>query len=546
MLWFICKILFYPVSVILKGIKYVLWVVFSSLFNNIWRFLRYFWDKFVVLFWKYIFHLYRVTLKKLFSRIKWASFLGRFWRVQLLKSSNEWLLIDGNKKKISERESFENLVLIARVWAWKSSAYVIPNILSLATAWRWSIVVTDPAGEIFKATSWYLEQKWYDIKIINPSNINQTLWYNPILKLPNKNEPNYYTELEELSHTLIESTNPDHKGDPIWYEWPKSIISVFIHCLKETWNHKYANFYNVLYLLQNFSRARKSVESFVKRHSNNYIWNKYKWFLTWNQNMIDSFISIAITSLQKLWTPGIAKIMTDDDVDFIQLRQKKTIIYLIVPSEKIEFYNFFTNMFYTQFFNIAMRNIPNEKDRPIYILYDEFWHSSIPWFQSKITTLRKFKVSCSLIIQSYSQLKERYGDNGAKTIVEWWVASKLFFAWADMETAKMVEELLWKVKHKDMVDIYNIQTREENLMNADRIRTLEEWKSVYVYGNKEPIILDMKKYFKTNPYKQYAKIKPYEFRGNKGYLNLEYLRWIEDDEVGDKDDDAGKGHWFSI
>ena len=52
-----------------------------------------------------------------------------------------------------------------------------------------------------------------------------------------------------------------------------------------------------------------------------------------------------------------------------------------------------------------------------------------------ITTTRQRRISLSIVLQSTSQLVERYGREGANTILNGGVASRLFFSGMDIDTA---------------------------------------------------------------------------------------------------------------
>ena len=75
-----------------------------------------------------------------------------------LGSRNTGLLIDGAQGRLSERESFQNVCVIARVGAGKTSRYIIPNVLDKASQ-KCSIVVNDPKGEVFAETSGFMQSK---------------------------------------------------------------------------------------------------------------------------------------------------------------------------------------------------------------------------------------------------------------------------------------------------------------------------------------------------------------------------------------------------
>ena len=55
--------------------------------------------------------------------------------------------------------------------------------------------------------------------------------------------------------------------------------------------------------------------------------------------------------------------------------------------------------------------------RGYFLLYDEFGHSTIPHFVETANTIRAYKVSLSIVLQSISQLNSKYGQNDANSIL---------------------------------------------------------------------------------------------------------------------------------
>ena len=130
-----------------------------------------------------------------------------------------------------------------------------------------------------------------------------------------------------------------------------------------------------------------------------------------------------------------------------------------------------------------MRELPAAGDLPIHILFDEFGHCQIPEFQTIITTIRKYRVSLSLILQSVSQLRQRYGNDAATTILEGGINGKLFYAGLDTQTAKMVEEMLGNVTYAEPY-------RKESLLSAYSVRTMDKDEAIFLSGNKPPVKME--------------------------------------------------------
>jgi len=92
---------------------------------------------------------------------------------------NIGILLDGKNKRLSEKESFNHLAVIARSGGGKTSAFIMPNIYKLATQ-NCSMVITDLSGEIYEKTSGYLKQRGFKIYVLDPENLEQSNRYNPL------------------------------------------------------------------------------------------------------------------------------------------------------------------------------------------------------------------------------------------------------------------------------------------------------------------------------------------------------------------------------
>jgi type IV secretory pathway TraG/TraD family ATPase VirD4 len=166
-----------------------------------------------------------------------------------------------------------------------------------------------------------------------------------------------------------------------------------------------------------------------------------------------------------------------------------------------------------------MQDIPKKDDLPLFILYDEFGHANIPNFDAIVTNIRKYKVSLSLVLQSFSQLYTQYDKQKAETIIEGGVSSKLFYTGLNLETAKMIEHILGRVIREETYamsknDDTRTSRQEYNLLNADEIRTLPENKAFFITGNKRPALLDVTAYFQNRKMKGKVKLGEAFIQGN--------------------------------
>jgi len=170
-------------------------------------------------------------------------------------------------------------------------------------------------------------------------------------------------------------------------------------------------------------------------------------FVNGNEKTIQSFISTANIALSPIGiNDNLEKLTYSHNIDFKNLRKEKSVIYIRVEQQYQEQYSFLLNLFYSQLFNEMMEKLPLRNDLPIYCLLDEFGNMNIPKFSSIITTIRKYKVSISIIIQNINQLNEIYSVNKAKTILDGGIASKLIFSGAGFGFSFKFRKDVWANK----------------------------------------------------------------------------------------------------
>jgi type IV secretory pathway TraG/TraD family ATPase VirD4 len=156
-----------------------------------------------------------------------------------------------------------------------------------------------------------------------------------------------------------------------------------------------------------------------------------------------------------------------------------------------------------------MRKTPTKKTLPVYVLYDEFGHSTIPNFVSTANTIRSYKVSLSIVLQSIAQLNARYGRDYAQSI-QGGFHTALAYAGSDPETASFFERIIGKTRVSQWASLDSTMEhyREQNLLNANEIRTMHEREVLIVSGNQNPILIPSKAYFQVGWMKRATKKPP--------------------------------------
>ena len=253
---------------------------------------------------------------------------------QYLNAGNQGLLLNGEEAHLSEEDSYQNVCVIARVGAGKTSRYIIPNVLDKARK-HCSLVVNDPKGEVFENTSEYMKQCGYEVLVIDPENLHRSSHFNPLAEARND------IEREQVAEILVRCGLPTSQGkDDFWLQGAIRFVSLFIKCLKNAGqeNSHWFNLHNLYYLFQHFGQNGEALDDFMCRYTVNpeepqdeSLWNEWQGVLTGNLEGIQSFVLNAITSLKSLSNRNIAKLTAQSDIKLEDIRQKKTIIYLITP-----------------------------------------------------------------------------------------------------------------------------------------------------------------------------------------------------------------------
>lgn len=432
------------------------------------------------------------------KRREGARFLTAKETGELLSPRNKGLVIDGRRGRLSERQSFQNVCVMARVGAGKTTRYIIPNVLDKARK-KCSLVVNDPKGEVFAATSGYMQANGYKVIVVHPEHLQGSSRFNPLLEARND------IELEQIAEILIKAGSGSAPKDEFWDNGAIRLVSVLLKLLQRAGYEDPAYFTlgNLYHLLQNFGKRGELLTDFVIRYaydplnpSDETLWEEWQGVRTGNETAVQSFALTALTALRAFTNKNMVELTASSSFSLQDIRNERTIIYFIIPAQHTEYYGFWTSIFFRSVFNACMRELPHRHTLPVYVLYDEFGHSTLPGFVSVANTIRGYGVSLSIVLQSISQLQARYGTAYAYSI-QGGFGSYLTYSGADPQTAQFFESVSGRVveKQKNRVEDFREYRTEYSLLDAGTVRTLADDQAVFVAANQHPAILSTQPYF---------------------------------------------------
>lgn len=442
-----------------------------------------------------------------------------FWETnKFFQASNKGLLIDGNSKRLSEKDSFNHLAVIARSGAGKTTTFIIPNIFRLAQT-NSSMVITDLSGEIYQQTSGYLTRKGYKVYVLDPERLDESIRYNPMYYASNA------TSIDEMADVLLRSAigGQIRSEDKVWIDGAKTLISIFTKTLINTRDYRYINLANLRYLINNYGNKGTPLDNLMFTYADNKTLMEWKGFVSGNDKTVLSYVATANTALNPIGINDNLELLTaNHTINFENFRKEKSVLYIRIPAQKQSQYSFLLNLVYTQFFNTMMQKLPSKNDLPIYCLLDEFGNMAIPNFSSIITTIRKYKVSISIILQDFAQLQLRYGDNEAHTILNGGISGKIFFNGADHTITQMLEEILGtKIIEEDQNGLFH--KKEVPVLSARDIRTMKDNEILFIYANKLPLKLKTIPYYKHSAFNSYSKIAPQKIQNIFDRERISYI-----------------------
>lgn len=445
--------------------------------------------------------------------------MGTFEKRKFLNPFNKGLVLDGEEARLSDKDSFNHMGIIARTGGGKTSTYIIPNILKLAQD-KNSMIVTDLSGELYAKTSGFLKKKGFNVYVLDPEDLATSIGYNPL----------YYAlssvEIDEIAEILIRSANPGQikAEDKMWLDGAKTFLTILIKTLITTKDYKYINLANLKHLINNFGEDGSKLDELIFKYADDKTFSEWKGFVSGNLRTVQSFVSTANVALNAIGiNDNLASLTASHDINFKKFREQKSILYIRIPGQKQEQYSFLLNLFYKQFFNAMMEKLPTKKDLPVYCLLDEFGNMAIPNFSSTITTIRKYKVSISIVIQDFSQLEKQYGKNEAQTILNGGITGKLFFAGADLQITNMLTQMIGTHYVNKLDEAGQLHHVKEPILSSAEIRTMKDNEVLLIYGNKLPLKMTVKPYYKDFVLNSYTKYKPLVMGANKEHLYIEYI-----------------------
>lgn len=396
-----------------------------------------------------------------------------------------------------------NVVVCGGSGAGKTRFYCKPNIMQCSK--NISYVLTDPKGEILRATGKMLERKGFEIRVLDLVNMQKSNCYNPFKYLKTDND------VQRLVTNLFKATTPKNSStaDPFWDVSASMLLLALIFYLKYEAIDEEQNFSMIMEMLQ-YGEVKEDDENYqspldilfkkLEQRAPNHIALKY--YKAYRSGAARTIKSIQITlasKLEKFNLESLASLTITDEMDLSSIGEKNVALFAIIPDNDTSF-NFLVSILYTQLFQqlfyLADYKYEGALPKHVHFVMDEFANIALPDdFDKILSVMRSRNISVSIILQNLAQLKALFEKQWENIIGN--CDTFLYLGGNEQSTHKYISELLGKetidttnygrtTGHSGSYST-NYQITGRELMTPDEVRLLDNKYALLFIRGERPI-----------------------------------------------------------
>lgn len=392
-----------------------------------------------------------------------------------------------------------NILCVGGAGTGKSRGLIKPNILQANS----SFVITDPSGELLEAMGGFLRDQGYEIKVFNLSDMEHSDHYNPFRYI--RDQAGVLTMLT----ALIKNTTPkgSRSNDPFWEKAETALLEALCFYVIDVLPPGERNFSTIMRLLRlgTAEEGKPSVldglfDNLAQQEPQHIAVKSYAVYKSAGGGKTAQTILITCQTRLHAFNLDAIQALTDtDSLDLGSIGDKKTALFCVTPVADSS-RNFLVSLMYTQLFEMLYHHAETEcpgKRLPVHVrfLLDEFANiGTIPDFPQMLSTMRKYELSCTIILQTLSQIKAMYKE-------EWEVLagncdSFLFLGGSDKTTLEYVSQKLGKEtiqavnssRSKGRQGSYSTNSNKlgRELMTETELLTMDNKHCVYILRGMDP------------------------------------------------------------
>lgn len=262
-----------------------------------------------------------------------------------------------------------------------------------------------------------------------------------------------YDEMYEDLNDLISVICPvENEKDPVWEKGARSIIMATCLAMLEDsqdpalgMTKEKFNFFNLNKALTNSEEEFKELKDYFEGRSTlSQAVTLSRQVLSAADATLSSYMSITFDKLNMFNDRGLCGLTSATDIHAEQFAERPTALFMKIPDEKDTRHGLaavFVLCIYKALIKVASAREDLSLPRNVYFILDEFGNMpKIEKFDKMITVGRSRKIWFNMVLQSYSQLNNVYGEKVAD-IIKSNCGMKMFIGSNDIGTCKEFSEL---------------------------------------------------------------------------------------------------------
>lgn len=308
-----------------------------------------------------------------------------------------------------------------------------------------------------------------------------------------------YDEMYEDLNDLVSVICPvENEKDPVWEKGARSIImSTCLAMLEDSEDPRLGmtkekfNFFNINKALTNSENEFAALKDYFNGRSKlSQAYTLSRQVLSAADTTLSSYMSITFDKLNMFNDRGLCGLTSATDVDAAGFAERPTALFMKIPDEKDTRHGLaavFILCMYKALIKVASAREDLSLPRNVYFILDEFGNMpKIEKFDKMITVGRSRKIWFNMVVQSYSQLSNVYGNEVAD-IVKSNCGMKMFIGSNDIGTCEEFSKLCGNMTVRTSSTSSAIGGKEGdiNLSSQTQVRPLIYPSELQMLNNKE-------------------------------------------------------------
>lgn len=421
-------------------------------------------------------------------------------------TGNDGLII-GKKFQLNAKKCFEHVVCVGPTGSGKSASFFIPNLLSLPS--DASVVVTDPKGELLEMTGQHALDRGKKLLVFAPYQEN-SMKYNPLALCRSSSEVRELAQILLVNgNAAVEQMTGTKAGGAEWTNMATPLLAAFLMYVKDLKAPKNTISYALNLIVENDIDTLKvlmmDAEPAAEKQFNIFMQSAE------SEKTASSIKTVLATNLQMFLDPMIEEITSANEIDPSVLRREGTHLHIIVPEHKSAPMMPLMSCFFKQMMDHL---VEDGKGNNIFFLLDEFANIGvIPSIDVALATIRSRKMGIAIGIQSVNQIKQRYGQEAAVSIMDN-LKTKFFLPGLSYESAEYASKMVGYKEisttstsfGKDNVS-HSVSQQKRELLTPDEIRRLPDETMLIVTDNRNPFRDHQYRFYKDPKMLQLTKLQ---------------------------------------